>query len=316
MTLSVAVVIVNFNSGDLLEKCLLCLSSQVQLANRVIVVDNSSGDTSAACTAKFDWVELIELDVNCGFAAASNLGVRHATGCDWVALLNPDAFAEHNWLAALTMAAEASPNYASFASRMMSDDRRGYMDGAGDAYHISGRPRRISHGKKISAKDLESRDVFGACAGAALYRRQTYLDIGGLDEEFFCYLEDVDLSFRLQMNNHKCLYVADAVVNHVGSAITVRGSDFQVYHAHRNIVWVYLKNMPLLFLILALPLHIALNFFSLILFLIRGQGRVLLRSKFDAVKGLPLIFRKRSVIMASRSVSLSELLSVISFRLR
>jgi GT2 family glycosyltransferase len=314
MTLSVAVIIVNFNSGDLLEKCLLCLGSQVRPADQVIVVDNNSCDSSVDCVARFRWVELISLDVNCGFAAASNLGVRHATGCDWVALLNPDAFANCNWLSALTMAAESSPSYASFASRMMSDERPEYMDGAGDGYHISGRPRRISHGQKLSIKDLESHEVFGACAGAALYNREIYLDIGGLDEGFFCYLEDVDLSFRLQINNHKCLYVADAVVNHVGSAITVRGSDFQVYHAHRNIVWVYFKNMPLLFLVLALPLHIGLNLFSLVLFLIRGQGRILLRSKVDAMRGLPLIFRKRSLIMASKSASFGKLLSVISFK--
>jgi GT2 family glycosyltransferase len=307
----IVVIIVNYNGGDFLRRCLLSLTMQVKRPSKVIVVDNNSEDDSAKAAAADSSVELIKLDKNLGFAAAVNLGVAHADTADWIALLNPDAFAEPEWLACFDLAIHEYPAYSSFASRMMCHQRPGYMDGAGDAYHISGRPWRISHGKLCSSKDLRSSEVFGPCGGAAVYQREKFVALGGFDEDYFCYLEDVDFSFRSQLHGEKCLYLPNAVVSHIGSAITGRGSDFQVYYGQRNIVWTYCKNMPTSLLIFSLPLHLGMNILAVLVFTCRGQGKVVLRAKYDALLGLPKILRKRRRNMDQYSSSATAILRVM-----
>jgi GT2 family glycosyltransferase len=155
--------------------------------------------------------------------------------------------------------------------------------------------------------------VFAPCAAAALYRRDALVKVGGFDESYFAYLEDVDLGFRLRLAGYRCLYVPDAVVRHVGSATTGgQRSDFSVYHGHRNLVWTYFKNMPWPLFWLYLPQHILLNFVSIVYFALRGQGRVILRAKWDALKGLPRILKERRRIQKSRRVSSSELRRVMT----
>jgi len=117
--------------------------------------------------------------------------------------------------------------------------------------------------------------------------------VGGFDEDFFCYFEDVDLGFRLRLAGGACFYLPDAIVRHVGSAATGRKSDFSVYYGYRNLVWCYWKNMPLPLLIFSVPAHLALN----LLLLGRGWGRgqlaVALQAQIDAFKRLPGMWKKR-----------------------
>lgn len=313
---SIAIVIVNYNGGELLQSCLRCIMDQTRPADRVIVVDNASTDNSIDALSAFPDVELCQLPSNTGFAAAANRGVALADSCDWVALVNPDAFASPGWLQAVDEAIVDNPGYKSFASRLMSHTDPNIVDGAGDAYHISGRPRRISHGKPLTNLDLQGGEVFAPCAAAGIYAREAVVHAGGFEEEFFCYLEDVDLGFRMQLLGYRCLYIPQAVVEHIGSAITGRGSDFQVYHAHRNIVWTFFRNMPLPLLIAFLPLHLAINLAAVILFTYRGQGRVIFKAKWDAMKGFRKALRKRSQTQSSRRISLNELAKVLSLVIR
>ena len=103
----------------------------------------------------------------------------------------------------------------------------------------------MGHGVPVSSVSEEVREVFSPCAAAALYRRSALVEIGGFDDDFFCYSEDVDLGFRLMLAGHSCLYVPTSVTHHVGSGTTGgQNSDFAVYHGHRNLVWTYVKDMP------------------------------------------------------------------------
>lgn len=304
----VCVVIVNWNSGDLLSACLDAVHRQTLRPRRVLVVDNASGDGSAqrAMHGRED-VELLTLDRNTGFAAANNLAVRQCEDGRWVALLNPDAFPEPTWLERLMEAAKAHPDFSFFASRLVSAGDPGVLDGAGDAYAVNGLAWRRDHGRPATAAALESAEVFSPCAAAALYRRDVFLDAGGFDESFFCYFEDVDLAFRMRLLGHRCLYVAPAVARHLGSALTGRRSDFSVYHGHRNLVWTFVKNMPLPMLLLYLPQHLLLNLVSLAFYSRRGQGCVLARAKWDALRGLPRIWRERRTIQSRRRAGIGAL---------
>jgi GT2 family glycosyltransferase len=299
----IAVLIVNWNSRPLLERCLSALDRQTRSPDRTIVIDNGSERGSLEGLTHNPSVEIIRLPENEGFARANNLGVAAAADCEWVALLNPDAFPEPGWLAALERAAKtAGPECVSFASQMKMAERPDRLDGAGDAYHISGLAWRRGHGQAVSDAAQQSREVFSACAAAALYRRDAFVETGGFDSSYFCYAEDVDLGFRLRLAGHRIIYVPDAIVLHVGSATSGANRDFLVYHGHRNLVWTYVKNMPASMFWIYLPQHVALNVISLAWFTFRGQSRAIWRAKWDTLKGLPRMWRERRRIQASRRV--------------
>ena len=311
--LRIAAIVVNWNSNSLLQRCLKSLSRQTVRLDKIIIVDNASEDGSyVGLDKQYQNVTLIRLDTNTGFAIANNIGVKEAKGYDWIALVNPDAFVRPDWLERLVEAAKKYPEYACFGSRLLTGTDGTMLDGAGDIYHISGLAWRRHHGQSADGRDLDLREIFSPCAAAALYRREAFLKVGGFDESYFCYFEDVDLGFRLRLASYRCLYVPEAVVYHVGSATTGKHSDFTIYHGHRNLVWTYFKNMPVSLLWLYLPQHILLNFISLVWFALHGQGRVIVRAKWDALKGMPKILQKRRQIQANRRVSVLDLRRVMA----
>ena len=294
----VGVVIVNYNSGGLLADCLRSLAAQSRPADRVLVVDNASEDDSARA-ARQAGVELIESDSNLGFAAANNLAFAALSDCEWLLLLNPDAFVAPDCLAALLRAAARHPDAASFACRLLDDADPRRLDGSGDVYHVSGLAWRRGHGRPASLADDNEERIFAACAAAALYRRAALEESGGLDEDFFTYFEDVDLGFRLRLLGYECWYVPDAVARHVGSAISGYRSAFAVYHGHRNLVWCYIKNMPRALFWRYLPQHLLLNLLTVGWFCLTGKPGPILRAKWHALLGVRQAWRKRVVIQAA-----------------
>jgi GT2 family glycosyltransferase len=297
---TVAVVIVNWNGGDLLRECLDSLDRQTRRPDRIIVVDNASTDGSLTRAGlERRRIQLIRLDKNAGFAEANNIGVQAAGAVDAIALLNPDAVAEPGWLDALVQAADREPDAASFASQIRLAATPDYLDGAGDSYHVSGRAWRNGHRVASTRWPARDADVFAPCAAAALYRRAAFDDVGGFDAGFFCYFEDVDLGFRLRLRGHRCVYVHAAVVHHVSSAFSGYRSDFAVYHGERNMVWTFVKNMPRPLLWLYLPQHLALNLAALAYYPWRRQGRAIVKAKIDALKGLPAALRQRRPVQLS-----------------
>lgn len=310
----VTVIIVNFNGGEMICQCLDALARQSFHDFTTVVVDNHSADGSvAAIRAQHPQVKVLALNTNAGFAGGVNHALRTGAQGPLVALLNPDAFPAEDWLEKLVAAANKHPGVAAFGSRMYSDDAKKRLDGVGDAYHVSGLPWRQGHGCASATQHDTEREIFAPCAAAALYRRSALEAVGLLDEEYFLYVEDVDLGFRLRLAGYRALYVPDACIQHVGSAFVGRNSDFQIYHGHRNLVWVFVKNMPGVLLWLFLPLHIALNLVTLLWFALRGKGALMLRAKRDAVRGLPHYWEKRQSVQTLRKASLWAILRQLSW---
>ena len=143
-------------------------------------------------------------------------------------------------------------------------------------------------------------EVFGPSGAAALYRRSWLVRLGGFDESFFCYFEDVDLNLRLQVAGGRCLYVPSARIRHVGGASTGGLSAFTIYHSQRNLVWTFVKSTPPHIFWRYLPMHLLLNVGSIVSYGVRGHTKTLLRAKRDALRGLPAMVRARRSVMASR----------------
>jgi GT2 family glycosyltransferase len=303
MAIEFSVIIVNWNARAHLARCLQALARQVHPPLEVLLVDNASSDDSVAFVRRdYPQVRLLPQGRNLGFAAGNNLAASQARG-EWLALLNPDAFPEPDWLAGYAAAIREHPECGCFTGRLLDAADPGRMDGSGDLYHVSGLSWRRDHGQPVSAVRRPPGPVFSACGASAVYRRELFLELGGFDEDFFCYMEDVDLGFRLRLAGETCRYVPAATALHLGSGTTARRSDFSVFQGHRNLVWVYFKDMPGALFWLYLPLHLLLNLVSIPWLAWRGQGRVVLRAKWAALRGLPRVWGRRAEVQRGRRAS-------------
>jgi GT2 family glycosyltransferase len=246
---AVDLVIPNLDGEALLASCLDAVAAQTLAPARVIVVDSGSVDGSRAIveTHAAEWHALPDN----GFGAAVNHGIA-SSDSPYVALLNNDAVPEPGWLAALVEALERDPALSFAASRMLFTGERG-VNAAGDGFDVRGRG---GYNRGIREPDGprfdEPRIVFGACAGAALYRRTLFHDIGLFDEQLFLSWEDVDLDLRAALAGHRCLYVPTAVVHHAQGA-SARG-DWRAALERRNKAILALKGLPLPLLALYLLL--------------------------------------------------------------
>lgn len=305
----ISILLVSWNSGEHLPHCLKNLEQQSFKDFEIIIIDNGSTDNGVTnLDEKYPSLNLSvkKLESNQGFAAANNIGAHLARG-KWLALLNADAFPEPDWLEQLVKATQEHPKFNFFASRQIQARNPELLDGIGDVYHISGLAWRQGYNQPAHQAGLSPREVFSACGAAALYLREKFIETGGFDTDYFSYFEDVDLSFRLRLAGGRCLYVPTAVVHHLGSASTGLSSDFAVYHGHRNLIWTYFKDMPFTLFWLYFPLHVMVNIYLALAFLIRDKRSIVLKSKIDALRGLPAVLRKRKYVQQLRSVETGEI---------
>lgn len=241
---TVSIIIPNWNGAHHLPECLDSLAAQTRRDAEIIVVDNGSSDTSLELLdSGYDWVRVIALESNGGFSSAVNAGIRHSQA-DLIVLLNNDTRAEPDWLERMVIGMERYPKASFAACKMLHHDPPHRIDSAGDGYSIlAGAGTNIGLGEP---GDQYSEDawVFGACAGAAIYRRSLFDDIGLFDEDFFLVFEDVDLDLRAQVAGHRCLYIADAVVYHKRGASTDNASMEVISRSWRNTIWIAGKNLP------------------------------------------------------------------------
>ncbi len=266
----VSVIIVNHNAGDYLRPCVESLLGQTLINFECILIDNGSSDGSLATLPELDArFTIIKAGENLGFAVANNRAAERMSA-DWIALLNPDAFARPDWLEEGLAARSCLPNTAMVGSTQILALEPERFDGLGDEYHAFGIAWRAGFGKPV--EEIFDRETFGPCGAGAFYDREVFLALGGFDESFFCYHEDVDLAFRMRLAGYRCVQSASAIIDHVSSAISGRASDFAVYHGTRNRIWTFFNNMPgPLLVLLAVP-HILANLAFLFVSLFR-KGR-------------------------------------------
>lgn len=301
-------VVLNFNGRALLEGLLPSLAAQRLTDMRVVVVDNGSGDDSVAWLAS-DWpeIEVVRLAQNIGVTRALNVCLDAADG-EFVALLNNDLELDARCLSELVEALQAHPQAASAGGKLLDFHQRQVIDGAGDVFTWRGTGHRRGHGETDRGQYEQPRAIFGACGGAAVYRRSALQEVGPFDEDFYAFFEDVDWSLRAQLAGYQCRYVPSAIAYHMGSATIGRGlSDFTRYQLWRNGIWLVVKGLPARVLIRhahQLAFGQALNL------AVAARDRKLgiwWRSSRDALRAMPATWRKRRLVQGSRRVSTREL---------
>lgn len=307
-----SVLVVAYNSGAHLPRCLAALEAQSCREFEVLVLDNGSTDGRDIDLSGLSVPAHLERSTeNLGFAAGNNLLAHRATGA-WLALLNPDAFPEPGWLEAAAAAVARYPGVTVFGSTQLLDENPALLDGAGDHYSPLGLAWR---GDRMRPASLVTGDaeVLGPCAAAAFYERSVFLDLGGFADRFFCYYEDVDLALRLRLAGERCVQLAAARVRHVASAIAGQNSGFSRYHITRNRIWTFLRCMPVPVFHLVLPLLLAQLALVVLLGPFRGDGPERRRAIRDAFAALPTVLGERRKIQGTRRARLLDVLSVMSW---
>jgi len=303
----VSIVIPTWNQAGLLAAALRSLSAQTFTDFETIVVDNGSGDGTAAMLGRdFPQVRLLALPENRGFAPATNAGLRAATG-EILVCLNNDVECEPGWLAALVAALDRMPEVGSVASKMMDAKRPGTIDAAGDAMSLVA--WNIGRGERDAARFSVGREILSACAGAAAYRRALFERVGWFDESFFAWFEDVDLGIRAQLAGFRCWYEPAAIVHHHGSATAAAMSDRKVFLTVRNGMMLFFKTMPLRRVLVWGPLVLAWPWADPVL---TGRPlRVTARAWFAFWPMLPALLRARRAVYAQRRIPVARLIGLL-----
>ncbi len=241
---TIDVIIPSYNGIGYIPDCLDSLRKQLRKPDEIIVVDDGSTDGTASLISKdYPEVRLVRLDSNRGFAAAVNAGILHGKGT-YVALLNNDTRVTPQWLLELKKTLDENPSVGFCSSKMVFADQPDVINSIGIGFTRAGTAFDVGYGQKDGDKFERPRQVFGACAGAAMYRRQLFDDIGLFDEDLFMWYEDADLSFRAQLAGYRCLYVPTALVNHLGGGTASSGDKLHIHYCSRNQILVMVKNLP------------------------------------------------------------------------
>lgn len=288
MQKKVSIIIPNFNGDKFLKKCFKSIDKQNYSNLDIIIIDNGSYDGSKEFLKRntlfknYNYQCIFNED-NLGFAVAVNQGIK-LSDADYVCLINNDIELEGNFITSIVKCLESHDNIFSVSSKMLQYHNRDLIDDAGDEYNLFAWAKKRGLNKSIN-KYNNSDEIFSSCAGAAIYKKVIFNEIGFFDEFFFAYMEDVDISFRAKIYGYKNMFCPNSVVYHVGSASSgSKYNEFKTNLAPRNNVLVVYKNMPWP-QILINSVFLFLGFFIKYLFFLRkGLGNIYLKSLKEGIK--------------------------------
>jgi GT2 family glycosyltransferase len=280
----ISIIIPNYNGESFLNRCFESLNQQKNI-QEIIIIDNGSSDNSVNYIKhSYPQFILIKNKTNLGFAKAINQGIFAASG-EYVFLLNNDMELEENCISNLLNCIKNEQTF-SVSSKMIQYYERDKIDDAGDEYTILGWTKRVGYGKSQENYN-QKRNIFSACAGASLYKKSILDKIGYFDENFFAYMEDVDIGYRARIHGFQNIYCPEAVVYHVGSGTSgSRYNEFKIKLAARNNIYVPYKNMPWPQLIVNIPFLLMGYLIKYLFFLRKGQGGVYINGLKEGLSSL------------------------------
>jgi GT2 family glycosyltransferase len=304
----VTVAIANYNGRAMLAQMLASIARQTLAPAEVVVVDDCSDDDSVEyLRAVWPHVRVVSQPERRGVTAALNACLT-ASETELVGLFNNDMELDPRCLAELAAEIERHPRLGSVTPKMLDFAERSVLDGAGDALNWRGGGGRRGHGRADTGQYDRAEEVFGPCGGATLFRRDALDRVGGFDEAYFAYYEDIDWAFRAQLLGFRCRYVPSAVLYHHGSATLGRGmSEFNGYHLWRNPIWLIAKCYPAGSLLRHAPALLRGQAGNLYTALRERRLGTWARAMRDALAGLPQALGKRRAIQRARVISAAEL---------
>ena len=309
----ISIVIPNFNGKEHLKACFDSIKNQTYKNYEIIFTDNNSADESVKFTEdNYPEINLIKLDHNTGFARAVNEGIKNSKG-EYVLLLNNDTECDKFFLEEM-LSGFKSETTGSVACKMLNYSDRTKIDDAGDFIKFWGSPYARGHSETDLGQYDNEEYIFGACAGAAIYKREVFDKVGLFDEDFFAYYEDVDFSFRMQLEGYKCFYNPKAVCYHKRGATTNSKMGFQTALCEQNLIALRIKNYPAAMLLKRFPLFILARIKRYLHFL-TGHSFLLftcaVKGYLKGIMKIPESLSKRKMIQSKRKVSTEYIESIL-----
>lgn len=301
-SVAASIVVVNLNGERLLPALFASLATQTVRDFDLVVVDNGSRDGSLRLLEQTTPglpfpVRVIRNAANAGFGSASNQGLR-ATRAEWIAMLNNDARPEPAWLEQLLDVAHRSPRLGMVGSKLLRAHRPGEIDSAGIAVDWTGIAWDWRGGEADTPGESDAVEIFGPCGGAALYARAMLDEVGAFDDDFFAYLEDVDLAWRARLAGWQALLQPQARALHAHSATLGDASPVKRFLLGRNKVWLLVKNYPNPWLARNLPLILAYDVLAVGYGLATRGDLAAWRGRVAGWAGLPRFLDKRRAIQS------------------
>jgi len=280
-----SIIVLNYNGEKVIAKCIetLMFLDYPQKNYEIIIVDNNSTDKSKNIINKFvknfKYIKKIYLNANYGFSKGNNVGIKAAKG-RYIALLNNDAFVEKNWLKAQLQVFKENEMVFATTSKIYilrslnnSDKfKKQFIQNAGSLVFQDGYGRDIGSIVDYEHSQLyevdkqqydEIREVYSICGAGCMIRKDLLEKLGYLDESFFFYYEDTDLSERARFCGYKLKYVPKAITYHLHSFSSTEWSPFFIYNAEKGrLLHVYYN----------FPLRVFIN--QYLLFLVEGLARL------------------------------------------
>lgn len=308
----ISILIINWNGQRFMDELIQSILRQTYQDFEIILVDNASSDGSVEHVARnYSGVEILSLDRNFLFSTAANRGFARSRG-KYIALLNNDVVISPNWLFEMKKSMDSDPTIAACACKMLFYNQPHLLNAAGDCLQIDGLGRNIGYQKKDSERYNLPAWVFGACAGAALYRRSALEKIGWFDKDFSMIFEDVDFNFRANLLGYRFRYVPSATAYHHHCASIGILSDLNVYFSSKNDLIVLLKNLPLsLFLRNLVPILKA-QIIQALTCVYHRRSWAYFRGKTRYLSQIPKMMGKRAEIQQSKVLKTKDIRNLLS----
>lgn len=262
---SVAIVILNYNGRNFLQKFLPYVLASSYSHREVIVADNCSTDDSLEVLKQFPSIKVLLLDKNYGFAEGYNQALKRVTA-DYYVLLNSDVEVTTGWIEPIIELMESDKNIAACQPKILSYKEKDFFEYAGAAggwidslgYPFS-RGRVFDEHEKDRGQYNDNSEIFWASGAAMFVRASAFHAVNGFDNFFFAHMEEIDLCWRLQLSKYKIMCCPASVVYHVGGGTLPKGNERKVYLNFRNNIIMLAKNLCLQEKLWKLPFRFLLD---------------------------------------------------------
>lgn len=308
----ISIIIPNWNGKHFLKNCLESLKKQTFQDFETIIIDNGSSDGSVEYIKNYYPEVIIEqFSENKGFSIAINKGIELSNG-NYIFLLNNDTEVEKRCLQVLNRILDKRKDIGFCATKMLYFYDRNKINDCGDVFSIYGIAHQGGKGENNGWKYNKEELVFGACAGAAIYQKEVFNKIGTLDDIFFAYLEDIDLSFRAQLFGFKCLYIPEAIVYHIDGGTSKKIDNFSRFLTLRNSLYVITKNLPFLLIVILLPFLIIGQLRNIFMGIKHKCLKLIFFVYKDFFKNFQSLLKKRKYIQNNKKVGTFYILKILS----
>ena len=304
----VAVVILNFNGKKFLEKFLsgIILNSK---PHKIVVADNGSTDDSVAFLKEnFSSVRIIENKGNYGYSKGYNLALKQI-GADYFVLLNNDVEVTKNWIDPIIRLMDENPNIGACQPKLLDYNNQTIFEYAGaaggfiDKYgYPFCRGRLFNSLEQDKGQFSDATEIFWASGACLFVRAKAYWQVGGLDDDYFAHMEEIDLCWRLKNFGYYVFIEPKSVIYHIGGGTLNKLSKRKTYLNFRNNLITLTKNHPPGFLFLKIIYRLKLDGIAALKFLFDGQPKhffAVIRAHFGYYKRLPATLRKRKQLKNS-----------------